>query len=298
VFSGGSVSVVTAVRPDVRRTAVAALLDDGARSDFEQLLDRDPIVNAMVAARLTAAGSLDPERLGGHVVGVRAADGLAGGCFAGSNLVLVGGDSTTWSAVADFVAERPRYCTSIVGRAEAVAAMWPRIEPRWGAARAMRAEQPLLVLAEPVAVVGEPGVRPVSGRQLDRYLAAAAAMFTEELGVSPHVSPGTAAFHARIRGLIAERRAFASVDFRGQVVFKAEIGAVSRHTAQVQGVWVRPDLRGRGLGTRGLATVLAHALTLAPTASLYVNDFNLAARRVYARLGMRQHATLATVLLT
>ena len=32
--------------------------------------------------------------------------------------------------------------------------------------------------------------------------AAAATMFTEELGISPHVSPGTAAFHARIRGLI------------------------------------------------------------------------------------------------
>jgi predicted GNAT family acetyltransferase len=141
-------------------------------------------------------------------------------------------------------------------------------------------------------------VRLARANQLERYLAAAATMFTEELGVSPHVSPGTAAFHARIRGLIAERRAFVSTDFRGQVVFKAEIGAVTRHTAQIQGVWVRPDLRGRGIGSAGLATVLAHALTLAPTASLYVNGFNVAARRMYARLGMRQHATLATVLLS
>jgi predicted GNAT family acetyltransferase len=123
-------------------------------------------------------------------------------------------------------------------------------------------------------------------------------MFAEELGVSPHVSPGTAAFLARVRGLISERRAFASADFRGQIVFKAEIGAVSRHTAQVQGVWVRPDLRGRGIGARGLATVLAHALTIAPSVSLYVNDFNVPARRMYARLGMREHATLATVLLS
>jgi predicted GNAT family acetyltransferase len=123
-------------------------------------------------------------------------------------------------------------------------------------------------------------------------------MFTEELGISPHVAPGTAAFHARIRSLIAERRAFAAVDFRGQVVFKAEIGAVTRHTAQIQGVWVRPDLRGRGIGRAGLTTVLGHALDLAPTASLYVNDFNIPARRMYAALGMRQHATLATVLLS
>jgi predicted GNAT family acetyltransferase len=61
---------------------------------------------------------------------------------------------------------------------------------------------------------------------------------------------------------------------------------------------VRPDLRGRGIGTAGLATVLTHALTLAPTVSLYVNDFNVPAMKAYRRLGMRQVATLSTVLLT
>ena len=39
-----------------------------------------------------------------------------------------------------------------------------------------------------------------------------------------------------------------------------------------------------------------HALQLAPTASLYVNDFNVPARRLYERLGMHHSATLATVL--
>jgi hypothetical protein len=61
-------------------------------------------------------------------------------------------------------------------------------------------------------------------------------------------------------------------------------------------VWVRPDLRGLGIGTAALAAVLRHAFRIAPTVSLYVNDFNAAARRVYSRLGMRQAGTLATVL--
>jgi len=282
----------------VRRGISAALLDDGDLDAVRDLLERDPVVNAAVAARVAAAGSIEPQRLGGHVAGVRRDGELATACFVGSNLVLIDGDDTAWPTLASFVANRPRHCTSVVGRAEAVAAVWPRLAMSWGPPRAVRAEQPLLVLDRPVTTEQDPQVRLVAPHQLDRYLAAAAAMFAEELGVSPHVSPGTAAFHARIRGLITERRAFASVDFRGQVTFKAEIGAVSRHTAQVQGVWVRPDLRGRGLGTRGLATVLAHALTIAPTASLYVNDFNVPARKMYARLGMRQHATVATVLLS
>lgn len=286
------------MRPEVKRAAPAVLLDERARPEFQQLLDDDPIVNAVVAARFAATRSLHPDRIGGHVVGTYDTDGLAGACFAGSNLVLIGRPDASWSSLAAFVAERPRRCTSIVGRAESVSALWQHLEPRWGPPRAVRDEQPLLVLDEPVVADRDPEVRLARPAQLERYLAAAATMFTEELGISPHVSPGTAAFAARIRGLIAERRAFVSVDFRGQVVFKAEIGAVTRHTAQIQGVWVRPDLRGRGIGTAGLATVLAHALALAPSASLYVNDFNLAARRMYARLGMRQHATLATVLLS
>jgi predicted GNAT family acetyltransferase len=36
---------------------------------------------------------------------------------------------------------------------------------------------------------------------------------------------------------------------------------------------------------------------VAPTVSLYVNDYNEAARRVYQRCGFRQMGTFATVLL-
>jgi len=38
-------------------------------------------------------------------------------------------------------------------------------------------------------------------------------------------------------------------------------------------------------------------MTYALTLTLYVNDYNTAARSMYARLGMRQVATLSTVLL-
>jgi predicted GNAT family acetyltransferase len=288
---------VTALRPGLRRQGAAAVLDDSARAGLQRLLDADPIVNAVVAARVRAAGSLSPGLLGGPMIGVREGADLTAACFSGGNLLTIGGDPDAWPALAEFVSARPRSCSSIVGRAEAIAAMWPILQRRWGRARAVRAAQPLLVLDGPVLLPGDGEVRPAQLHHLDRYLPAAAAMFAEELGVSPHVAPGAASFEARVRDLIADGRAFASFDFRGQVVFKAEIGAVSEHTSQIQGVWVRPDLRGRGIGTAALATVFRHALTLAPTVSLYVNDFNEPARRVYQRLGMQHIATLSTVLL-
>ncbi len=231
------------------------------------------------------------------MIGICDADEVTAACYSGGNLLPIGGDALAWDTLARFVAERPRVCSSVVGRAEAVEVMWSRLTHAWGPARSVRANQPLLMLDCPVTQALDDSVKPAGSEDLDRYLCAAAAMFTEELGVSPHVSPGPVAFRNRIAELISQGRAFASVDFRGQVLFKAEIGAVSGHTAQVQGVWVRPDLRRRGLGTAGLATVVTHALTLAPSVSLYVNDFNVPALKAYHRLGMRQVATLSTVLL-
>jgi predicted GNAT family acetyltransferase len=81
------------------------------------------------------------------------------------------------------------------------------------------------------------------------------------------------------------------------VIFKAELAIVTSRTTQVQGVWVDPEFRGRGLAAAAMAAVTRDALRrVAPTVSLYVNDYNTAARRVYARCGFESAGTFATVL--
>ena len=81
------------------------------------------------------------------------------------------------------------------------------------------------------------------------------------------------------------------------MLFKAEIGAVSRAACQVQGVWVAPAYRGQGIGTAGTAAVVEYArAALAPVVSLYVNDFNGAARAAYRRVGFREVGQYASVL--
>jgi predicted GNAT family acetyltransferase len=121
-------------------------------------------------------------------------------------------------------------------------------------------------------------------------------MFTEEVGTSPLGSDNGAAYRARVRDLVLAGRAFARIE-NGRVLFKAELGAVSVRACQIQGVWVDPAHRGRGLGTFGTAAVVGEALrSVAPTVSLYVNDFNLPARRAYERVGLRNVGTFCSVL--
>ena len=70
---------------------------------------------------------------------------------------------------------------------------------------------------------------------------------------------------------------------------------MSGNVCQVQGVWLDPSLRGRGLAAPAMAAAVRLARTVAPTVSLYVNDFNLPARATYARVGFRDIGEFATV---
>ena len=91
-------------------------------------------------------------------------------------------------------------------------------------------------------------------------------------------------------------RAFARSE-GGEVIFKAEIGAVTPQVCQVQGVWVRPRSRGQGLAAPGMAAVVVEAArSIAPLVSLYVNDFNAPARAAYRRVGFDEVGQLMSVM--
>lgn len=267
-------------------------------SSVRELVRVDPILNCVLESRLEFAPDLDSRRLGGYLWGVDSglALSLRAAIFHGGNLIPVGSDLTALAAIAEQLATSPRGCSSIVGDAVAVSTIWPILSRRWGQARAFRTNQPLLITDQVGPIAPDPQVRRVVPREVDRFLPAAVAMFTEELGMSPLGADSGSGYRARVADGIAAGRAFARFDQRGEIEFKAEIGALSAATAQVQGVWVRPDLRGCGLGTEAMAAVLDQALRMAPTVSLYVNDYNGSARRMYERLGMWQVGTLSTVL--
>jgi predicted GNAT family acetyltransferase len=183
-----------------------------------------------------------------------------------------------------------------VGPAEEVGYLWTLLSDSWGPARDVRAHQPVLVIDTDSTVAPDAGVRRVREDEVDLLLPACVAMFTEEVGVSPLAGGAGEAYRARVAELVRHGRAYARIE-DGRVVFKAEIGAVSDRVCQVQGVWVAPERRGEGLGAPGMAAVVEQARRdHTPVVSLYVNDFNTVARRVYERVGFRPHGEFATIL--
>jgi hypothetical protein len=174
--------------------------------------------------------------------------------------------------------------------------MWRRLEQAWGPARDVREQQPLMALASRPHCPIDPAVRRVRIEELDAYLVAAIDMFIGEVGIDPRLGDGGRGYRRRVAGLIAAGRAWARFE-HGEVVFKGEVGSQSAAVGQIQGVWVHPERRGRGLGTAGTAALAAAVIDGGRIASLYVNSFNTVARAAYHRVGFAEIGTFATVLL-
>ncbi|NMA78632.1 MAG: GNAT family N-acetyltransferase [Actinomycetales bacterium] len=257
----------------------------------------DPFTNALAGARLReSARSAALSQEFSYAGEEQRPEGLL---WHGVNLSPM---SATESALDDFgrrMAGRGRRASSVVGDRDAVERLWHHLAPVWGPeVREYRWSQPLLVADGPAdpLLSSAVGLRPARRGEEEMVFPAAVAMFREEVGVDPLMGDGGRSYRRRIAELIGHRRTYVVVE-GGEVQFKADVGALFGPVAQVHGVWVRPDLRGRGLGRAGMAELVRQVRRdHAPQVTLYVNDFNEPARRAYAAAGFRQAGELTTIL--
>ncbi len=280
----------TAVRSGVRvlgRSDLAAAI---------KLLTIDPVVNVFVASRIRSSG-IEPRQLGCPLWGYETDGSLRSLCHAGSNLIPVNADRAAVAAFTEFAGAH-RTCSSIIGPSVVALDFWRQLSDRWGSSwadvREVRPHQPVMAISGEPVIGSDPRVQRVTLNHWDAYYQAAVQMYTEEVGVSP-LQGNPAGYRYYVRQLITSGRAFAIFD-RDKVVFKADLGSVSASVTQVQGVWLDPALRGQGMAPAAMAAVVRLARSVAPTVSLYVNDYNAAARATYDRVGFQTVAEFATVL--
>ena len=263
---------------------------------FLELTDRDPIVNVFADYRARTTG-LESRWLGGEVWG-RWLDGeLVAACHLGANMVPIGATADDARAFGEHALRRGRTVSTIVGPEAGVRALWDTVAASWGPARDERWGQPHLELRGAPLVEPDPLVRRTNRADLAAVYPACVAMYTEEVGLSPELGGGGELYRARVLQLMSRGWSFARFDDDGRVIFKAEVACASPHAAQIQGVYVVPDHRGQGLARRGMAAVAEIVRReIAPVVSLYVNDWNMAARRAYERVGFVETTRFATVM--
>ena len=271
------------------------LLSRADLDDFLDLAQQDPVVNVFAVHRAWST-NLEPRWLGGEMWG-RFVDGrLVAACHAGANLVPIQCRPADAEACAERALSRRRMASTIVGPQDAVRPLWDRVASHWGRPRDARWDQRHMVIAGPPAVAPAPQVRNGEQADLRTLYPACVAMYTEEVGVSPEANGGGDLYRTRVAQLVGRRWSFVRYD-GGELVFKAEVACASADAAQIQGVWVPPHRRNQGFATAGMAAVVEQVReTIAPTVSLYVNDWNHAARAAYERVGFVETTRFATVM--
>lgn len=259
----------------------------------------DPVAHAFVSSRLVAG--LLGEVGHAEVWGFYDSGELCSVCWVGANMVPVEAAGEAADAFAARARRSSRRSSSLFGPRDDVLRLWAGIEGSWGPAREVRGNQPLMVCDTPV-LEPDPCVRRTRPTELDTLFPASVAMFTEEIGYSPMGLDGGAGYRAGVAEMVGLGRSFVRIepgdDGEPEVVFKAELGAVTGAVAQIQGVWVAPHRRGEGIAAPAVAAVVeAVRRDLGARSSLYVNDYNNRAVHVYEQVGFTHHGAFATVLL-
>ncbi|MEY2773210.1 MAG: hypothetical protein RJB51_631 [Actinomycetota bacterium] len=262
----------------------------------KNLIEQDPVRHCFLAARLEQTKQSRFRPSYPDLLGYFDDGNLKSVLMTGANIVPVNTSLIARQEFSTVLNRSGRRSSSIVGPAEEVLDLWSRVSASWGPAREVRGNQPVLSMRSNSSIEIDHDVRYSNLSDLEDLVPACIAMFTEEVGISPTINGGGNAYRNRISELVSSRRSF--VKYLGsELVFKAEIGTIGAGVAQIQGVWVKPEYRGKGISVSAMAAVVKLVLAdVAPVVSLYVNDYNEVALKTYRSVGFEQVDTFATVL--
>jgi uncharacterized protein len=254
------------------------------------MLDRNPTRDAFIASRIlhdSALTSFGPSPLWGAFDHGQL---LRGMLHIGPNLVPATDDEAACEALAP-AASGLYLARMVVGERATVELLWSLIGASYPPPREVRTRQHVYAVG-PDQLVHDPDAKAPGVARLaakadeDQVLLLSAAMYAEEMGENP-LARDPDGYRRRVRTLTARGWTYV-YDVGGDLQFKMDVGCASDRTAQIQGVYVPPELRGRGVGTVAMAACCALAFDRHPNLSLYVNDFNIPAIALYERIGFRR----------
>jgi GNAT superfamily N-acetyltransferase len=219
---------------------------------------------------------------------VEGAQGLAALCYFGANVVPSGQGCGAFATEAAVHATR-----MIIGEAGAVTDLWAAARSVMPVPREDRPGQPVYAIEEPPEGAAS-GLRAARIEDLDLLLPACAATHQEELGVDPLERDGDG-FRRRTVSQIQEGRSWLWAE-GGTILFKAEASAWTPSAVQLQQVWVDPEVRTQGYGTRGISDLCRLLLERTPSVCLFARPENEPATRLYEKIGMRRVGTYRSLL--
>ena len=221
-------------------------------------------------------------------------DVVRGACYYGTHIVLTADDECAADAFAASL-RRGRFARMVAGPRRTVERFWRTAKRSLPPPAATRRSQPLYVVERRGlhAMRGDAPVARATLAELDEIVANSAQMIAGEIGGDARRA--SVDFRNRTAAAI-EAGVWWRSRVDGRLAFMCNVGSHMPQTAQLQGVWTPPAMRGHGHAARALGAICDSLLDSWPTLSLYVNDFNAPARTLYERVGFTRAGEFQTIL--
>jgi predicted GNAT family acetyltransferase len=183
------------------------------------------------------------------------------------------------------VAQRYHRARTILGEQGQVKRFWRHYAPGGQPVRSASHEI-LLELSRPPEEFSPVELRLATPGDLDQVMPAHARLTFDVSGVNP-LETDPDGFRERTLRRIERRRTWL-LEERGRLMFKADVVADTRRAIYLEGIYIRPEERGRGLGTRCVSQLARHLLQRALSICLFVGEQNQAARSCYRKVGFTE----------
>lgn len=220
----------------------------------------------------------------GTFFGCRDEQGKLEGVALIGHITLV--EARTQAAIAAFarLAQDCPFAHMILGEQEKVTAFWNYFAQA-GRTQRRACRELLMEQRTSTQQMVEPfiGLRLATPDDLPIILPVYGEMVSQESEVNPlEVDP--TGFEQRWRRRIEQGRVWVSIE-NGQLMFNAAIMSETPEVIYLEGIYVNPEDRGRGVGVRCLSQLSRDLLQRATSLCLLVNEQNQRARAFYERAG-------------
>jgi RimJ/RimL family protein N-acetyltransferase len=267
------------------------------RPALVEFLRAEPEENVYLLSRLALDGVVNEESVAhGRFYGHDGPDGLDGVIFFGhrKGVVLAGQDPAFIRLAADLALGREADWIILVGPRGPADAFLSHY--RWrGRPMHLNRLQAYYVLRPGTLSDDRAPIRRAEPADLDAVVEMSEAMLQEDFDL-PEGSLSREGIRESMRLKIKDGRTWVLED-QGELVFKADVSAQYSGGSQIEGVFTRPELRGKGFAKQGMAAICAELLQSSEFVSLHVDGQNVPARKAYERAGFRHHGEFRLVLL-
>ncbi|MEZ5066380.1 MAG: GNAT family N-acetyltransferase [bacterium] len=267
------------------------------RAELVRYLRQSPEENVYLLSRIALDGVVNEESVAhGRFYGQWQEDSLRGVAFFGhrKGLTLTGDSPEFLRGVTDLALGAESDWIVLVGPRGPVEGFLSHYRWRGRAMHLNRLQDFQVLTADTLGECGA-AIRRAEPRDLEDVVEMSEQMLREDFDL-PAGSLSREGIRESMRLKIRDGRTWVLDDAVG-VVFKADVSAQYAGGAQIEGVFTRPDARGRGFARRGMGALSAELLRSSQFVTLHVDQRNDPARRAYERAGFRTRAEFRLVLL-